>query len=265
MDYDFKRERWLDTAVSGIRFGLDRREVRAELEGHIEDKMADLQRIFPDIPPDEARDRALAGMGDPEELKTALARVHRPWLGWLWRASQVLLALAVCALLMVRGPNTWDFWGGSEWPAPDRPELVTLEPDGKRVKTDGFTITMTQACLYSHYYPEGEAERRLALTLRRSSPMFWCGDSGIDGWNALISAEDSLGSYYPSYHERWNEPQEKSTWESVWPSTADRGLFHTDYAFMIPLKDPDAEWVRLDYDWMGRRFSFTVDLKEGDA
>ena len=35
-----RTESWLDTAVSGIRFGPDRRAVRAELEGHIEDRMA---------------------------------------------------------------------------------------------------------------------------------------------------------------------------------------------------------------------------------
>ena len=44
------RTSWLDTAVSGIRFGPDRKAVRAELEGHIEDKTADLQRIFHGIP-----------------------------------------------------------------------------------------------------------------------------------------------------------------------------------------------------------------------
>ena len=90
-----RTENWLDTAVSGIRFGPDRRAVRAELEGHIEDRMAGLRRVFPDIPAEEARDRALSAMGDLEELKKELARVHRPWLGYLWRASQVLLAVMV--------------------------------------------------------------------------------------------------------------------------------------------------------------------------
>ena len=64
-----RTESWLDTAVSGIRFGPDRRAVRAELEGHIEDRMAGLRRVFPDIPAEEARDRALSAMGDLEELK----------------------------------------------------------------------------------------------------------------------------------------------------------------------------------------------------
>ena len=39
---------WLDAATRGIRFGPDRRAVRAELEAHLEDKALDLQRIFPD-------------------------------------------------------------------------------------------------------------------------------------------------------------------------------------------------------------------------
>ena len=41
--------RWLDTAVKGVRFGPDRAAVRAELEAHLEDKEADLRRIFPDM------------------------------------------------------------------------------------------------------------------------------------------------------------------------------------------------------------------------
>ena len=38
------RQRWLDTAVSGIRFQPDRAAVRAELEAHMVDKAADFQR-----------------------------------------------------------------------------------------------------------------------------------------------------------------------------------------------------------------------------
>ena len=46
---DHTFQTWLDTAVKGIRFGPDRRAVRAELAGHLEDKSADLRRIFPDL------------------------------------------------------------------------------------------------------------------------------------------------------------------------------------------------------------------------
>ncbi len=92
--------KWLDLAVSGIRFGPDREAVRAELAEHIEDRAADFMRIFPDMEEKEAQERALAGMGDAWELKKELARVHRPWLGYLWRATQVLVWTALALILI---------------------------------------------------------------------------------------------------------------------------------------------------------------------
>ena len=81
---DYRKDRWLDTATSGIRFYVDRARVRKELEAHMEDKLADLRRVFPGIPEGEAQERMLAGMGDPEEIKkegpasTALFRAESP-------------------------------------------------------------------------------------------------------------------------------------------------------------------------------------------
>ena len=104
-------DQWLDQVVSGIRFGPDRRQVRQELLGHLEDKSADMARIFPGITGEEARLKALAAMGDPKELGQALARVHKPWLGWIWQFSRVLawaalLLLAAEALIAL--PVAWD-------------------------------------------------------------------------------------------------------------------------------------------------------------
>ena len=45
---------WLYIATRGIRFRPDREAARAELAAHLEDKQADLQRIFPDLSPEEA-------------------------------------------------------------------------------------------------------------------------------------------------------------------------------------------------------------------
>ena len=91
---------WLDRATEGIRFGPDRKTVRAELSAHLEDKALDFQRIFPDLTEAEAQERAAAEMGDPEEIGRELAKLHKPWLGYLWRASQitlgVVLAVGVC-------------------------------------------------------------------------------------------------------------------------------------------------------------------------
>ena len=84
-------DRWLDEATRGIRFGPDRRAVSEELAAHLEDKTADLQRIFPDMTEAEARERTISEMGNATELGKELARIHKPWLGWLWAVSCVFL------------------------------------------------------------------------------------------------------------------------------------------------------------------------------
>lgn len=80
-----KKWTWLDTATRWIRFGPDKRAVREELEAHLEDRAADLLRLFPELTPEEAERQAVEGMGDPWEVGQALGRLHKPWLGWLWR------------------------------------------------------------------------------------------------------------------------------------------------------------------------------------
>ena len=92
---------WLTTAVSGIKFPYDREEVRQELADHFEDKTFDLMRIFPDISPERAEEMALERMGDAEEMKEELARVHKPFAGYLWAVSIWLLMLAVMALIFI--------------------------------------------------------------------------------------------------------------------------------------------------------------------
>ena len=99
-------DRWLDQAGSGIRFGPDRAAVRAELEAHMEDKAADLQRIFPDISREEAEERTLSEMGDPAEIGKKLARIHKPWLFSRFLALAALLLLAVEAVIVL--PVAWD-------------------------------------------------------------------------------------------------------------------------------------------------------------
>lgn len=92
---------WLNTAVSGIGFYYDREEVRQELYDHFEDKTLDLIRIYPKISESEAEELALARMGDAQELKEELARIHKPWVGNLWAVSVWLLFLAVFALILI--------------------------------------------------------------------------------------------------------------------------------------------------------------------
>ena len=84
---------WLDTATKKILFRPDRKSVRRELEAHLED-LREASGL------DE--ETAVSAMGDPAALAEELGRLHRPWLGYLWRASQIALigaAVMYCLVL----------------------------------------------------------------------------------------------------------------------------------------------------------------------
>ena len=182
-------ETWLDTAVKKIRFKPDRREVRAELSAHLEDKALDFQRIFPDMTREEAWERAVSDMGDPMEVGKELAKVHKPWLGYLWRASQVLLALTILNFMAAVGTLRYN---------PDRgPELegtveaVFVGQEAVRVNT--YTLWVEEASLL-----QGTGE--LHITWRAASPCFWETPNGefSQAWTGV----DDQGTIYTSIWDR---------------------------------------------------------------
>lgn len=95
-------EKWLEEVARGLRGHPDYGQVRQELLDHLEDKAADLTRVFPDISPEEAQARALEGMGEAESLSQALAQAHSQVLGTLYGLSQLLLGMAL-ALVGLEG------------------------------------------------------------------------------------------------------------------------------------------------------------------
>ncbi len=100
MEPDKPWEKWLKAATKEIRFPPDREAVREELAAHLEDRAADLRRVFPEMTEEEARERAAGEMGDASEIGKALGKIHKPWLGWLWTASKILLGLALAVLVI---------------------------------------------------------------------------------------------------------------------------------------------------------------------
>lgn len=99
---------WRAAVLAQVRFRPDRAAIEAELTAHYEDHVQDLERVGYDR--QLAEQRALAAMGDPEEIGRALDKVHKPWLGWIWRLSRwlmvVLAITAVCAAWLLDGAVT---------------------------------------------------------------------------------------------------------------------------------------------------------------
>lgn len=242
--------RWLDRATEGIRFGPDRKAVRAELDGHLDDKIQDLQRIFPDLSAWEATQMALSGMGDPEEIGRELAKLHKPWLGYLWRASQaalgVVLAVGVCQF------GGW-LWTQVTIPNVEGPQdgwAVEIPFSGGTVQAGQYTIQAEGTlCLLE----EGDDLGTLEVAWRASSPRFWESPSYNEYW----SAEDDQGNVYISgaemrmcnslrglVRDKNGHNQHREVYVPSWDRSG-LGWSNDGRVYSVPR---DAQWVRLVLD-----------------
>lgn len=89
---------WRDAVLRHVRFRPDHEAIAKELYHHYEDSVLDFERIG--YEEKLARERALQAMGDPVEVGKGLDKAHKPWLGWLqkateWTAFALVLMLAV--------------------------------------------------------------------------------------------------------------------------------------------------------------------------
>ena len=97
---------WCSRTVSHVRFKPDRKTIEKELTDHYEDHKRDLERIG--YAPKLAAERALRAMGDADAVGEALNRAHKPWLGWLWEVSRVLvLSLFLLTAVILLRNSQW--------------------------------------------------------------------------------------------------------------------------------------------------------------
>ncbi len=91
-------ESWSKLALRRIWLPKERERVRAELEDHYLDRLEDYQAQG--LSKDDAKKKAVACLGDPDETAELLGRVHQPWLTVLVSAARVLIVLLAMALLI---------------------------------------------------------------------------------------------------------------------------------------------------------------------
>ena len=94
---------WINQVTGCVHFIPDRKSIEKELTDHFQDHVQALLDSGYDLP--LAEERALNAMGDAREIGTALNKIHRPWLGWLWKGTQILVwvLLLTAVLSLVRG------------------------------------------------------------------------------------------------------------------------------------------------------------------
>lgn len=98
---------WCNAVTQQVRFWPDHAEIIRELEDHYEDHVLDLERLG--YPAQLAQQRALAAMGDPEEVGRGMDAVHQPLLGWLWMVSRWGVWLLLIVAFFVFGSDLYWF------------------------------------------------------------------------------------------------------------------------------------------------------------
>lgn len=285
---------WLETATRGIRFGPDRAAAERELREHIEDKTADLQRIFPDMTTEEAQDRALSTMGDAEEIGKELAKIHKPWLGYLWRASRAVLILVLVVSVFRWGgravERVQDWWqyerqgpgyeeyvkecyyNGVDPFGPDSPwydennvtEIVRTplgvwRPEDA-ARAGGYRFRIEQAALWSFQGGSDPEEYWWLFCELRADSLPWEHFSLEAAWH--IRAVDSFGNQYYDSFQVYELREDRGEAGYVMVNHEDSGLLYENFDLKIIDIAPGAEWIRLEFDRGGPAWSLTIPLTE---
>ena len=272
---------WLGLATGRIRFGPDRRAVREELSDHIETQREALSARHPELTAEEAEERAVAAMGDPEPLARELERLHKPWLGYLWRLSQVLVVLALVATMcvgiwfLVRGDNgelyrylVYKSYQGTEQFLPMKEARVAetsalLRED--KISVGGYTISIPMATLiteipnlsdYKHYmYIREEPPRRVLYVMLQID----CGLRG-EALNlpcAVSRVTDSTGWVYEYAREGSNYWEYQT--HPVWGELAPWGQWALLRVYDVP---EGVEWVDITFGYGKLERTLRIDLTE---
>jgi hypothetical protein len=96
-------DRFLKEVLTCVKFPFDREDIRRELEDHILEKI----EFYMEQGYDEkaAEEKSVNDMGNPKDIGKELNRQHNPWLGCLWKASNVLLVISVIISIFFTGFN----------------------------------------------------------------------------------------------------------------------------------------------------------------
>lgn len=276
--------KWRETVLRQIRFHPDRKEIRRELDDHYQDHVRDLQRVGYDCA--LAEQRALAAMGDAEEIGRALDRVHKPWLGWLWLASK--WGVAVCGVLLVFFCLRGDFAplrdhltpvqrsGDYEPDGPihfgeDRPErqdslrIMTGSGSGT-VERAGYTLSVPYAAVWRYDRQEDggavSPEYWYTIVVAAEDRRFW--DAGPAKMPYGLYVTEDTGYRYDGDYRDDAENAAETADGYLGFLRGDHDPFQAVYYFYVRGAEPPGEWLEVSYS-RGDPWSIRVRWEEVTA
>ncbi len=251
----------MEQVLREVRFAPDRRKIRQELTEHMEDRMEEYLEgmgAYDDVDGstdfdallEKAEVRLINSMGDPAELGRELNQQHKPWLGWLWMASRVLLIVSVClvigmaALLSLITPDDMDekinLEEQYEQMAKYYDSDYNLSGDIYYCMEPDYTVELLDTEITFRLFAYDDSDGRLELLVTS------CGAAYLK--NIALDLQCNGESPAMAQHETGKDSHgnrlelSKITYERF---------------------DRDATQLHITYDRFGEHFEFTVDVASG--
>lgn len=257
---------WCQAATDDIRYPPDRKQVYEELRAHLMDHYDDL--VEQGLAPEAAEQMAVAAMGRASEIAPQLAAIHRPFWGYVYSVSKVLLVLALVLTLL----SGWYYREQNYISKPDNDQYIETEGINSRqifytapnqtISAEGYTFTLTDAAIRNYVVSPGQEPGYsydvLQFRIQVTSLLPWV--QGCDGLEWMWAVDDLGNYYYSSQEQITNLRQGLSCWGQQ------TGLFTWTYDFnSMNYVSQDARWIELHYHRSGRDLTFRIDLTGGDA
>ena len=255
-----------------VRFRPDHAAITAELTAHLEDHASALEEHG--VPADEAAARAVAAMGDPEEVGRALNKSHSPLLGWfqIWfgRAVWTLTALAL-AIALLRAGSTRSNLAAQPYHNAAYLNHLLEHYDEYNVVADftpdtswqwgGYTFSIQRAVITRSEAGESGGEAlHLNYLMKVTHANPWQRKPEFREW---LWVEDDLGNRYPSRGQQEREHLPVSAGDSAGNPAADYP-FVSYYDMWVTGIDPEAAQLTLRFNRYGENVIYlTLPLKGG--
>ena len=243
---------WVNAVCEQVRFRPDHKAIEEELRVHYEDHVKDLLRLGRSR--ELAEERALAAMGDAREVGRALDRVHKPWLGWLWKASRTLLLALVLLTLAAALQNS----GGKNLLYRTQAEWNWEEPPASAV-----SVELEHGTLYAApgdvTEEDGHTVAEVRLWMKMGDPLgteLWY---GVRSW--FFTWRDGRGelSYYRRDNASWTWPE--SRYWTYNAEAASSGWTRFRQTVKLVLDGPP-RWAEVSYPLSGQDWVLRVEWEE---
>lgn len=252
----FKIYKWAADATSLIRFAPDRNAVMEELLAHMEDSIC--AKVEAGNDPAAAEEMTLKEMGEPYIVAKEMARIHRPFWGYLWKITNILkiivliyIAISPAVLGLKHFNNRYDpnlYYSES----PKGYRLLADFTPKEYVKTNGYKVSIARIQIWQ----TGKNTRFAKYTLKVTNINPWLYGPLFTYYMYTV---DNLNNRYNFRYSQYGPLPGKETCGNL----AYSGMFKTYFEMWITDIDLNASELKLCFNLYGNDFNITIPVVGG--